>query len=77
MNAAFVHRMALAGHGVVLGSNFSFVAEITAGQLVPLAPNWKSRELRVNVHYPHRPLLSTKVRSFVDLLAERFEGTPP
>jgi DNA-binding transcriptional LysR family regulator len=76
-NAAFVHRMALAGHGIVLGPNFSFAEEITAGLLVSLLPNWRSRELSVNVLYPHRPLLSTKIRSFVDFLAERFGRTPP
>ena len=41
---------------------------------VPLLPDWRSREVPINVLYPHRPLLPTKVRSFVDFLSERFGG---
>jgi DNA-binding transcriptional LysR family regulator len=75
-NAAFVHRMALAGHGIVRGPSFSFGADIAEGRLVPLLTDWRSPELSIYALYPHRALLSAKVRSFVDFLAERF-GTEP
>jgi DNA-binding transcriptional LysR family regulator len=75
-NAAFVHRMALAGHGVILGPSYSLAADISEGRLVPLMTNWSSRELPINVLYPHRSLLSTKVRSFVDFPAERISENP-
>jgi len=75
-NAAFVYRMALAGHGIVRGPSFSFGADIAEGRLVPLLTDWRSQELSIYALYPHRSLLSTKVRSFVDFLAERF-GTEP
>ena len=71
-NAAFVHQMALAGHGVLLGPSLSFKDDFSAGRLIPLLSGWRSaRALPVNVIYPHRALVSAKVRSFVDLLAER------
>jgi DNA-binding transcriptional LysR family regulator len=75
-NAAFVHRMALAGHGIVLGPSFSFAADIKEGRLIPLLTDWRSRELPIHAVYPHRSLLAAKVRSFVDFLAERL-GTDP
>ena len=71
-NASFVHEIALAGHGIVLGPSFSFKEDIVAGRLVPLLTAWRvSRKLPVHAIYPHRSLLSAKVRSFVDLLVER------
>jgi DNA-binding transcriptional LysR family regulator len=71
-NAGLVREIALSGHGVILGPHLSFEADIAAGRLVQLLPEWRSaRELTVHVIYPHRSLLAAKVRSFVDLLAER------
>jgi len=75
-NPAFVHRMALAGHGVVVGPSFSFAADIAEGRLVPLLTTWRSRVLSIHALYPHRSLLSAKVRSFVDFLVERFAHEP-
>ena len=75
-NAAFVHRMALAGHGIVRGPNFSFGADIAEGRLVPLLTDWRSPELSIYALYAHRSLLTAKVRSFVDFLAERFGAEP-
>jgi len=43
---------------------------------VPLLTDWRAPELSIYALYPHRSLLSAKVRSFVDFLAERF-GTEP
>src|SRR5262249_23758933 len=73
-NAAFVHQMALSGHGVVLGPSFSFASDIEQGRLIPLLTDWRTRELAIHAVYPHRALLSAKVRSFVDFLAERIEA---
>jgi DNA-binding transcriptional LysR family regulator len=75
-NAEFVHRMALAGHGVVLGPSFSFASDIEKGRLIPLLTDWRSRELPIHAVYPHRSLLSAKVRSFVDFLATTLGPDP-
>jgi DNA-binding transcriptional LysR family regulator len=75
-NAGFVHRLALAGHGVVLGPSFSFAADIEEGRLIPLLTDWRSRELPIHAVYPHRSLLSAKIRGFVDFLATRLGPDP-
>jgi len=51
-------------------------AEIRAGRPVPFLTGWRTRALTIWALYPHRPLLSPKVRTFVDFLAERFGGEP-
>jgi DNA-binding transcriptional LysR family regulator len=71
-NPEFVHTLGLAGLGVLRGPSFSFKDDIAAGRLVPLLTGWRStRELAIHALYPHRTLVSAKVRGFVDLLAER------
>jgi DNA-binding transcriptional LysR family regulator len=74
-SASFVHRMALAGHGVIFGPSFSFSADIEEGRLTPLFTGWRSKELLIHAVYPHRALLSAKVRTFVDFLAEHLRTT--
>ncbi|HEY2538693.1 MAG TPA: substrate binding domain-containing protein, partial [Stellaceae bacterium] len=70
-NAGFVREMALAGHGILRGPSFWLSADIATGRLVTLLEPWRSpRELPVHALYPHRSLLSTKVRTLVDFLVE-------
>ena len=71
-NVEFVHQLALAGHGVVLAPSFTVGVDIAEGRLTALLTDWRSRSLPIHALYPHRPLLSAKVRSFIDFLAERF-----
>jgi DNA-binding transcriptional LysR family regulator len=73
-NAEFVRQIALAGHGIVLGPSFTLGADIKEGRLVQILKGWRSRQLLINAIYPHRSLLSAKVRSFVDFLAERLDS---
>jgi DNA-binding transcriptional LysR family regulator len=68
--------LAVAGHGLILWPSFAVGPEILAGRLVPLLMEWRSRELAVWALYPHRSMLSTKVRSFIDFLVERFGPNP-
>ena len=46
--------------------------ELAAKTLVPLLPRNRGVEFAIDAIYAHRHHLSTKVRSFIDLLAERF-----
>ena len=48
------------------------VDELAAKALVPLLPQYRGVEFAIDAIYPHRHHLSTKVRSFIDVLAERF-----
>jgi DNA-binding transcriptional LysR family regulator len=75
-NPRLLVSLAAAGHGLILWPSFAVGADILAGRLVPLLTNWGSRELTIRALYPHRPLLSAKVRTFVDFVAERFAGEP-
>jgi DNA-binding transcriptional LysR family regulator len=76
-NAGFVHEMALAVHGIIRGPSFWLSADVAAGRMVTLLEPWRStRELPIHALYPHRPLLSAKVRTFVDFLAEWIGSDP-
>jgi DNA-binding transcriptional LysR family regulator len=50
--------------------------DIVEERLTALLTDWRSRALPIHVLYPHRPLLSAKVRTFVDFIAERFGPAP-
>jgi DNA-binding transcriptional LysR family regulator len=64
--------LALQGRGVFLAPSFLVVDELAAGGLVRLMPDYRPVEFAINAIYPHRHHLSSKVRLFIDLLAERF-----
>ena len=72
-NSADVLRaMALAGKGIFLAPSFMVAEDVAAGTLVRLLPGHRPVEFAINAIYPHKHNLSTKVRSFIDLVAERF-----
>ena len=75
-NPVFVHRVALAGHGVILGPSYELGADVAQGRLIQLLRGWRSSELSIRALYPHKSLLTAKVRTFVDFLAERFAPEP-
>ena len=45
--------------------------DLEAGRLVPVMQDYRPVEFSINAIYQHRQHLSIKVRSFIDLLAER------
>jgi DNA-binding transcriptional LysR family regulator len=73
-NPQLLLSLAVAGHGILLWPSFAVGAEILTGRLVPLLTEWRTRELIIWALYPHRQLLSPKVRSFVDFLVQRYGG---
>jgi DNA-binding transcriptional LysR family regulator len=75
-NPQLLLTLAVAGHGLILWPSFAVGADILAGRLVPLLTQWRSRELTIRAFYPHRSLLSAKVRTFIDFLADRFAPEP-
>jgi len=64
--------LVLAGRGIFLAPSFLIADDLEAGKLVRLLPAYRPVEFTISALYPHRHYLSTKVRSFIDLLAERF-----
>ncbi len=67
-----LRSLALAGKGIMLAPTFLVGDDVEAGHLVRLLPNARLPELAINAIYPHRHHLSSKVRSFIDLLVKRF-----
>jgi DNA-binding transcriptional LysR family regulator len=71
-NAAALRRLTLDGHGLFLAPPFVVADDLREGRLVGLLQNYRPVEFSINAIYPHRHHVSTKVRTFIDLLALRF-----
>jgi DNA-binding transcriptional LysR family regulator len=71
-SAELLRRMALDGFGLVMAPTFLIADDLRAGTLVSLLPAYRPLEFSINAIYPHRHQLSTKIRSFIDLLSEGF-----
>jgi DNA-binding transcriptional LysR family regulator len=72
-NTAEVLRVAARrGQGVFLAPSFVVEEEMEAGWLVEILPDWRPVEFTINAIYPHRHQLSSKVRIFIDMMAEHF-----
>jgi DNA-binding transcriptional LysR family regulator len=67
---------AVHGQGLALAPSFLLIDEIKSGRLVPVLAEFLGTEHAINAIYPHRHHLSAKVRSFIDLLAKRFDDDP-
>jgi DNA-binding transcriptional LysR family regulator len=63
---------ALDGHGILLRSLWDTAAELRAGRLVRILPEWSGSPADIYALYPQRLNLSAKVRVFLDFLTERF-----
>jgi LysR family transcriptional activator of dmlA len=68
-----VNDWALAGHGVMMRSQVDVAAELHDGRLERVLPNWQSGPAPIYALFPSARHLPTKVRAFVDALAERLE----
>ena len=60
---------ALAHQGIILQPKFVVGAELAAGQLVEVLPNYRSSDIGIYAVYPTRKHLSAKVRLLIDFLA--------
>ena len=66
---------ALAGHGILLRSEWDVRHLIEAGELVHVLPEWVDAAADIHAVYPQRHHLSAKVRAFIDFLLSWF-GEP-
>ncbi len=71
-NGRMLVELAVAGLGVTNEPDFIVNPEIRAGRLVRVLEGFVAPTTNVAAVYPSRRLLSTKVRTFVDFLAQRF-----
>ena len=67
-----VIQAALAGAGLGLAYEEQVAEHIAEHRLIRVLENYSGVEFAINAIYPHRHHVSAKVRSFIDLLAERF-----
>ncbi|HEX5806762.1 MAG TPA: LysR family transcriptional regulator [Macromonas sp.] len=63
---------ALAGHGIVLRSEWDLAPYLRAGQLRRVLPAWQGTSSDIYAIYPQRHHLASKVRVFLDFLSARF-----
>jgi DNA-binding transcriptional LysR family regulator len=73
-NGDFLCQAALAGHGLILHPSFYLRDALRSGTLVPLLTDIIWPELNVYAVYPPTRHLSSRVRAFVDFLAQRLAG---
>lgn len=75
-NGDFLCNAAIAGQGVILQPTFYVYDAIARGALVPVLGDYTWPALNAYAVYPPTRHLSTRVRAFVDFLAQRFSGLP-
>ena len=71
-NGDTCRSITLAGGGISLQPSFMVAADLRAGLLQEILPQYRSIELGVYVVYPSRKYLPAKVRALVNFLVERF-----
>ncbi len=73
-SGSVVNDWALAGHGITMRSQVDVAAELADGRLERVLPGWQSGPAPIYALFPSARHLATKVRVFLDALAERLEG---
>jgi DNA-binding transcriptional LysR family regulator len=63
---------ALDGMGILVQPKYIVYDDLVAGRLVSVLDDWDLPRLRINVAFQSRRLMSAKVRTFIDFLAEHF-----
>lgn len=72
----FLRDAAANGHGITYLPTFIAYKQIEEGSLLTVLNDYERITLNAYAVYPPTRHLSQRVRSFVDFLAERFQGTP-
>jgi DNA-binding transcriptional LysR family regulator len=76
-NGDTARSAALGGLGIIWQPTFLIGADLRAGRLVQLLPDYRMPDIDVLAVYPSRRHLSAKVRVMIDFLADAFKETPP
>ena len=74
-NGDFLCEAAINGHGIVLLPLFIASRGLADGRLVPLLENFQEPGFHIYVLYPHKKLMSTKVRTLIDFLTDYFKDS--
>jgi LysR family transcriptional regulator, regulator for bpeEF and oprC len=73
-DALTIHRLVRNGAGIGIVSRYLCAADIDAGRLIHLLPEWHAPSIPVNMVFPSRRELSPVVRAFVDYMKQ---ANPP
>lgn len=72
-DGALARQWAIDGHGIALKSIWDVSADLAAGRLIRVMPDWQTAEAPVYALYPRSRYLAPRVRALLDFLRERFE----
>jgi DNA-binding transcriptional LysR family regulator len=76
-NGDTARAAALGGLGVIWQPSFLVGADLRAGRLQRVLPDYHMTDIDIQAVYPSRRHLSAKVRVMIDFLVEEFAGVPP
>jgi DNA-binding transcriptional LysR family regulator len=76
-DASVLHAAGLAGQGILFEPTFLIGEDLAQGRLVEIVPDQIPRNIPIYAVWSPARRLSSKVRSFVDLLAEHMQPVPP
>jgi DNA-binding transcriptional LysR family regulator len=66
-------KAGLSGLGIVIQPVYIVHDDVVAGRLVPLLEDWDLPRLKINIAYPNRQYVPSKVRAFIDFLVAHFD----
>lgn len=70
-------RWALDGHGILMRAEWDLEQHLRSGRLVQVLPQYDTPDAAIHAVYPARHHLATRVRSFVDFVAEALAARLP
>jgi len=71
-DGAVAREWTLRGHGITLKSIWDIAADVHAGRLTILLPEWHCPDAPLNAMYHRNRYLTPRLRALIDFLAERF-----
>jgi DNA-binding transcriptional LysR family regulator len=75
-NGDILIEAAIGGQGYVLQPTFLAGEAVQQGKLKVILPAFEPEPMGLYVMYPHRKLMATKLRSFIDFISNYYEETP-
>ncbi|MES2535621.1 MAG: LysR family transcriptional regulator [Pseudomonadota bacterium] len=75
-SGGLLREAAIAGMGIIMQPTFIVGDALREGKLRVVLPGYEAKKLDIYAIYPSRDHLSSKVRTFVDHLIERFGAAP-
>ncbi|MFP6560357.1 LysR family transcriptional regulator [Paraburkholderia sp. B3] len=67
-------KAGLSGLGIVIQPIYIIHDDVVAGRLVPIVDDWDLPRLKINMAYPKRQYVPSKVRAFIDFLVAHFDA---